>query len=94
MLSNNSIPLEERTDLSESEHKMWRTLIRVSSLEKNKVGFIIPGWHTREPVYFDINQLPENLIKNLKINYRFHAPFNLGARSSKDIYIDIAKYEE
>ena len=94
MLSNNLISLEERTDLNESERKMWRTLIRVTSLEKNKVGFVIPGWDIRESVYFDINQLPDDLIKNLKISYRFHAPFNLGARSSKDIYIDIAKYEE
>ena len=94
MLSNNPISLEERTDLTQSESKLWRALIRVSSLEKDKVGFIIPGWDSQESVYFDINQLPENIIKNLKVNYRFYAPFNLGITSSKDIYIDIEAYEE
>ena len=49
MLSNNSISLEERTDLTESECKMWRALIRVSSLEKDKVGEI-----TKE--YIDANR--------------------------------------
>ncbi len=94
MLSNNPIPLEERKDLSEVERKMWRTLIRVSSLDENKVGFIMTGWNFRKSIYFDRNQLSCDLIKNLKIDYRFHAHFNLGVENPEDVYIDLNTYEK
>ena len=95
MLTQNKTSLEERTDFCETEKKMWRTLIRVSSLNKSrgKVGFILPGWNVHKVLYFNLNQLPENLKAEIREGYRFHAPTNLGAKKTFDLYIDIDSYE-
>jgi len=95
MLTQSRISLEERTDLCEKEKRMWRTLIRVSSLNmsEGKVGFIIPGWNVHEVLYFNLNQLPEDLRKKTYPPYRFHCPANIGARKKEDLYLKIESYE-
>jgi len=95
MLTKSKISLEDRTDLCEKEKRMWRTLIRVSSIKKSngKVGFILPGWNVKEILYFNLNQLPENLRTEIYNGYRFHSPTNLGAKKTSDLYINIDSYE-
>ena len=95
MLTQSNIPLEKRIDLDNSQKRMWRTLIRVISLNKpkGKVGLILPGWDVHEALYFKLNQLPKNLRTEIYKGYRFHSPTNLSAKKASDLYIDINSYE-
>ena len=96
MLSNNETPLEERTDLSTQERRLWRSLIRVTDLnpENGKVSFVFPSWNPCEPIPYDLDQLPVELRENLHVGYRFFATVNIGAGSQRDIYVDISAWEE
>ena len=100
MLSKNDIPLEHRTDLGDREKRLWRSLVRVESVDyvKETVGFVIPGWNVDEILYFNMNKLPENILCDIKDgmnpHYRFHAKTNFGAIKSDDIYIDLSTYEK
>jgi len=93
MLTNNKISLDDRTDLTETQQKMWRTLIRVESLDQNQVGFVLPAWNSDETIYFNLHQLRQDLRENIKLNYRFHAEANIGVNNPEDIYIDLNSYE-
>ena len=93
MLTNNNLPLEKRIDLNPIEKRLWRTLIRVDSINysTNKIGFIIPGWNVNKVLYFDIKKIPEPLLQEIRKEtdsyYRFHASVNIGAHKPEDIYI-------
>ena len=93
MLTKSDILLEKRVDLSESQTKMWRTLIRVSILKKDQVGFIIPGRNVNEELYFNLNELPQDLKKRMRKGYRFHCPAHFRVERTEDLYIDIDSYE-
>jgi hypothetical protein len=100
MLTNNKIPLEKRTDLSNRERRFWRSLIRIDSVndKDNLVGIVIPGWNVNETLYFDINRIPDDLMREIRTGmtpkYRFHADANIGTEKSEDIYIDLNSYEK
>ncbi len=89
MLTNSSVSLEERADLPQSERKLWRTLVRVSSLDKERVGLIIPAWNAHQPVYFAKNQFPDDIREKIGEGYRFHAYCNIGVKNTMDLYLDI-----
>jgi len=93
MLTQSNISLEKRTDLTETEKKMWRTLIRIGSINKRGIEFIIPGRSLENGLYFNLSELPENLRKRIHKNYRFHCPVNFGVEKIEDLYIDIDSYE-
>jgi len=93
MLSQSKISLEKRVDLSESQKKMWRTLIRVGILKKDQIEFIIPGKSFNKKLYFNLRELPEDLRKRTHPGYRFHCQVNYGAEKKEDLYINIDSYE-
>ena len=99
MLTNSNTPLEKRADFSGSERTLWRSLIRVQSVEEDKkiLGLVIPGWNPHETIYFNMCQIPKKILgdikKGMKPNYRFYARVNIGAQNLNDIYIDLSSYE-
>jgi hypothetical protein len=93
MISKNNVSLEQRTDMTQSERQMWRTLVRVSDVNEKEVSLVFPSWNQSAPLTYNKGLFPSELRDNFQVGYRFHAPVNLGAEKSTDLYINIDFYE-
>lgn len=65
--------------------RLWRTLIRVVSIDKDTVGVIIPGYDVNVPVEISINKIPSKIRKNIKEGNRYHVMCNIGADRREDL---------
>lgn len=91
MLTYSKILISARDDLLAQERTLWRTLVRADwiNYSNNKIGLVIPAWNSSRTLYFDINELPEGLLKRIQTNSnRFHALVNIEATKDNDIYIE------
>jgi hypothetical protein len=90
MITKNTTPLENRTDLNETEQKLWRTLVRVDSINKGAgtIQVVLSGWNPREKVQCSLENMPDDLRTNcMNKGYRFHAQANIGVENKEDLYL-------
>jgi len=91
MLTHSQIPISARDDLANEERILWRTSVRADWIDysNNRIGLIIPEWNSSKTLYFDMKELPRDLLKRIQTNSdRFYALVNIEATKEDDIYIE------
>jgi hypothetical protein len=66
--------------------KIWRSLVRIDSLDKNHIYVIIPSWDTNEIISLNIEDLPEKMRSVIEPDLRLHAKVNIGCESANDLF--------
>ena len=63
-------------DLTESERKMWRTLLRVTDVDSTKleVKFVVPGWNSKINIIRSFSYFPKEVIDYLIKNQVYAHP--------------------
>jgi hypothetical protein len=99
MISKNPLPLEQRIDLTPSQKRMWRTLVRVDSLDEaaGLIKLVIPGISVSKTFEFNLKDFPAYLASDIKKSrqkpYRFHIQSNIGVADINNLYLDFTRYE-
>jgi len=65
--------------------KMWRTLIRIESVNKSGVYVIIPGWSVKTKVFIDKKNIPPVIFNAMTEGGRYHVQCNIGAECLEDL---------
>ncbi len=67
--------------------KMWRTLVRIQSIDFDKqiVTVVIPGWDTKKSVDITFECLPKHFREKIVDLRRVFAEVNVGAETEKDL---------
>lgn len=68
--------------------KMWRTLVRVHSVNIDGVCLIIPGWSTHVKVWCPSCAIPPAIFQNMKEGNRYHVGCNIGAEKREELCFD------
>lgn len=67
----------------------FRTLLRVTTLTKDHVEFIVHGWHGWEtPVRLPLTNIPEEIRSLLHEGKRLHAKVNTGAELAEQLVFE------
>jgi len=94
MTTEEIIPLEERTDLQPTERRLWRTLVRVDSIDSDPatVYIVVPGWNPHEKVAYPLSSFPDEIQDSLQPLDRLFVHVNIGVVDAKDLYLDFNEY--
>lgn len=65
--------------------KMWRTLLRVISVNFNGIWVVIPARTCNVSIFIDWSLIPIELEEVVAEDYRFHAKCNFGCDYIEDI---------
>ena len=66
--------------------KVWRSLIRVDSVDENHFYITIPSWNPNSGLSLSKSDVPEKIRKVLKDDLWLHADVNIDARSKNDLF--------
>lgn len=69
-----------------ADRKLWRTLIRIDSIEGNYIYVIIPGWDISEAISIGRDELPAHINSLVEVDKRMHVQINIGCESVNDLY--------
>jgi hypothetical protein len=91
MLTYSKIPISWREDLNDEEKILWRTLVKATFIDysNNRISLKIPEWNRQETLHFDMDKLPENMLKRIQASSNeFYALVNINSSKCEDIYIE------
>jgi hypothetical protein len=80
------ICIEEFNGEIKPQRKLWRTLVRIDSIDKNHIYIVIPGWDRNEIISLNIEDLPTDVKANIQPDLRLHAKANIGTESPNDLF--------
>ena len=69
-----------------ADRKLWRTLVRIDSIEDSHIYIIIPGWDTSEAIAIGNEELPKHIKPIIEVDKRMHIQINIGCESVNDLY--------
>ena len=74
----------------ESSRRPWRTLVRVADVDRDHGCFyaVVPAWDVRRKIRVDNDNVPQEILKLVEPDRRFHAVVNTGAESHYDLFFD------
>lgn len=78
--------IKEFKGVMRADRKLWRTLVRIDSIEPNFIYIIIPGWDTTEAISIGIDELPQHIRTIVAVDKRMHVQINVGCESVNDLY--------
>lgn len=64
---------------------LWRSLLRVTGMESQKIRFVIPSWDPHSEVEIERKRIPAEIQGILQIGLRVHAQVNIGAGRASDL---------
>ena len=65
---------------------LYRTLVRVISINSDSVVVVIPGWSPSETVTVDKSAIPKPVLDHMQPGYRYHAKVPLSADIVEQIF--------
>ena len=79
-----------------SNERMWRTLVRVTSIEQplsplnypEGVYIVIPGWDYKREVFVFKQGIPPLIYKTMKPGRRYHVKCNIGTQHTLSLCFD------
>jgi hypothetical protein len=71
-----------------SIRKPYRTIVRITNIDKESIEAFVPGWNPHKAIRFPASLVPEHLRDALKPNVRLFAHVNIGAEKSDDLYFN------
>jgi hypothetical protein len=86
-----------RGDEMRSQDKLWRTLVRVTGIQKDGVWLCIPGWNSdvsvlRPPSIFAPKLA--HFVPVISVGQRFFAQVNVGADDPDDLRFEDFEFVE
>lgn len=71
-----------------SRQKLYRTIVRIVSLNKESIKLVVPGWNSHKTLNLPISMIPNELREALKPNARLFAYVNTGAEVWADLHFE------
>lgn len=68
------------------ERRVWRSLIRIDSFDKDHIYVIIPSWDPNEVISLNTEDLPVEIKNVIEPDKRLHAKVNIGCESANDLF--------
>lgn len=70
--------------------KPWRTLVRVDDVSQDGryCHVIVPAWSPHQAIRIYFQDIPHDVLTNMRNGLRLHAKVNIGAESFEDVYFD------
>jgi hypothetical protein len=69
-----------------SDRKLWRTLIRIDSIEGNHIYIIVPSWDSKGAISIAKEELPAEIRSIIEVDKRMHVQINIGCENINDLY--------
>lgn len=83
-------PLFSEAELNGSfsdERYPYRTMIRITKIDGNRIYIVIPGYGYGYEMVIDKTSMPEGMHHLVAVDFRFFADVNLGANFGHDLYV-------
>lgn len=71
-----------------SASRLWRTLIRIESVEEDSLTVVVTGWNSRQTVSLPKSSVPTQILDLAKPGKRIHAQVNIGADRESDLVFE------
>lgn len=65
------------------ETRPWRTIVRITAVNGDKLKVILPAWSAIDEVEVDRNVFPKGI--KMYFGKRFHCMVNIGANKAEDL---------